>query len=106
MKTRMITSTLLTAALLASGAAMAAEATEAAPQNLNTVQAMFAFADQNRDGQLTRDEAKGHLPLTYANFERIDTARRGSIGFEQFVAYTRQRVAQQADELLKIGQWH
>lgn len=106
MKTRLITSTLLAAALLVSGAAMAAEAAEGAPQNLKTVSAMFSLADQDKDGRLTREEARAHLPLTYANFERIDSAQRGSISFEQFVAYTRERVAQQADELLKIGQWH
>jgi Ca2+-binding EF-hand superfamily protein len=85
---------------------MAADAAGAAAQNLNTVQAMFAFADQNKDGRLTREEARGHLPATYASFDRIDTARRGSIDFEQFLGFTRQRVGQHADELLKIGQWH
>jgi Ca2+-binding EF-hand superfamily protein len=103
MKTRLVTSALLAASLLASSATIAAEA---APRNLKTVSAMFALADQNGDGRLTRDEAKGRLPLTYANFERIDAARRGSIGFEQFLAYTQERAGRQAEDVLKIGQWH
>ncbi len=106
MKTRLIASSLLAAGLLTSGATMAAVGADAAPQNLKTVTAMFAFADQNKDGQLTREEARGHLPLTYANFDGIDTAQRGSISFGQFVGFTHQRVGQQAEELLKIGQWH
>ena len=59
MKTRLITSTLLAAGLLVSGATMAAGAADPAPQNLKTVSAMFAFADQDKDGRLTRDEAHG-----------------------------------------------
>ncbi len=106
MKTRLITSALLAAGLFATGASMAADAPEAAPQNLKTARAMFAMADQNKDGQLTREEARGHLPLTYANFDRIDASKRGSISFEQFVAYTQERSAKQAEEVLKIGQWH
>ncbi len=106
MKTRLIATAVLTAGLLTTGAVMAADAAVPEGQNQKTAHAMFAFADQNRDGRLTREEARGHLPATYADFERIDTARRGTISFEQFVAYTRQRVGQQADDLLKIGQWH
>ncbi len=106
MKTRLIASALLAAGLFATGAAMAGDAPEAAPQNLKTARALFSMADQNKDGQVTREEARGHLPLTYANFERIDTARRGSINFDQFLAFTQERAAEQADQVLKIGQWH
>jgi len=106
MKTRTIASALLAASLFATGAAMAADAPEAAPQNLRATHALFAMADQNKDGQLTRDEARGHLPLTYANFERIDTAKRGWISFEQFLAFTQERSAKLAEEALKVGQWH
>lgn len=106
MKTRLMTSALLSACLLVSGAAMAADAAVAPPQNLKTAHAMFAFADQNKDGQLTRAEAKGHLPLTYNSFDSIDAAKRGWISFEQFAEFTNQRAAQQADAVLKVGQWH
>ncbi len=103
MKTRLIAPALLAASLLATGAAAAADAE---PQNLKTARALFAMADDNKDGQVTRAEAHGRLPLTYANFERIDTTRRGSISFEQFLAFTHERTAKQADDVLKIGQWH
>ncbi len=106
MKTRLIATALLTAGLLAAGAAMAADALQAPPQNLKTVRALFASADQNKDGQVTREEARGHLPLTYANFEHIDTAKRGWISFDQFRTYTEERAAKQTEEVLKIGQWH
>jgi EF-hand domain pair len=106
MKTQLIAAAMLAAGMLSSGATMAADAAGPAGPNQNTVHAMFALADQNKDGLLTRQEARGHLPATYANFDRIDTARRGSISFEQFLAFTQQRVGKQADELLKIGQWH
>lgn len=106
MTTRLMTSALLTACLLVSGAAMAADAAVAAPQNLKTAHAMFNFADQDKDGRLTRAEAKGHLPLTFGSFDRIDTARRGWISFEQFAGFTNQRADQQAQAVLKIGQWH
>jgi Ca2+-binding EF-hand superfamily protein len=69
-----------------------------------TVRTMFAWADKNKDGQLTRAEAKGHLPITYKNFADIDTDKRGSISFEQFVAFTNKRVGKNADDILKIGQ--
>lgn len=106
MKTRLIASALLAAGLFATGTAMAADAPHAAPQNLKTARALFAVADHDKDGQVTREEARGRLPLTYANFERIDTAKRGSVSFEQFLAFTQERAAKQADEVLKIGQRH
>lgn len=111
MNTRLLSSALLALSVAASGAAMAADATagqlaSAAPQGQQTVRSMFAFADQNKDGQLTRAEAKGHLPVTFSNFDSIDTAKRGWISFEQFADFTNQRVGKQADAVLKVGQWH
>lgn len=111
MNTRLLTSAVLALSMVATGAAMAADVTGGLPQaataqGQQTVRSMFAFADQNKDGQLTRAEAKGHLPVTYAGFDSIDTARRGWISFEQFAAFTNQRVGKQAEEALKVGQWH
>ncbi|XVJ70777.1 MAG: EF-hand domain-containing protein [Rhizobacter sp.] len=70
------------------------------PSGQRTVRSMFNFADANKDGRLTRDEAKGHLPLTFSDFASIDIDSRGWISFEQFVAYTNQRVGKQADDIL------
>lgn len=114
MTTRLLTAALLSASLLLSASAMAADLTlvsettssAAPPQEEKTLRAMFDFADQNKDGQLTQEEARGHLPITYKSFARIDTAHRGWISYEQFVSFTNQRVGKQADELIKIGQWH
>jgi Tfp pilus assembly protein FimT len=75
-----------------------------APQSGKTVRGMFAWADKNKDGQLTRSEAKGHLPITHKNFASLDTDKRGWISFEQFADFTNKRVGKNADDILKIGQ--
>ena len=111
MNTRLISSTLLTLSLVAVGHAMAADATStqsqpAAAQGQNTMRAMFAFADQNKDGQLTAAEAVVRLPITSANFDTIDSAKRGWISIEQFAAFTQQRGAVQAEQVFKIGAGH
>jgi Ca2+-binding EF-hand superfamily protein len=98
-----------TAAALALGAAPQAQAqTPGATKSETTKQpktlrALFNFADKNRDGQLTRGEAKGHLPLTYRDFDKIDKDKRGWINFDQFMAYTNERVTKQADDVIHAG---
>lgn len=68
-----------------------------------TLRRLFARADKNGDGKVTRAEAKVPLPITYANFEQIDTDKRGWISFDQFMAFTNKRVDKQADDILT--QW-
>ena len=68
-----------------------------------TLRKLFARADKNGDGRVTKEEAKGVLPITYASFEQIDVDKRGSISFEQFMAFTNKRVAKQADDVLTLG---
>lgn len=75
----------------------------AAPSGEKTVRMLFAHADRNKDGKLTRDEAKVHLPITHGNFDAIDTDRRGWIDLEQFLVFTKKRVGLQADDILKAG---
>ena len=75
----------------------------AAPQGSMTLRKLFAHADKNGDGKVTKDEAKGHLPLTYGSFEQIDVDKRGWITFDQFMAFTNKRVDKQADDILKQG---
>jgi len=58
------------------------------------LQKRFAAADANHDGKLTRDEAKGHMPRIYANFDTIDTARTGSVTLEQIQAHARSQMGQ------------
>ncbi len=76
----------------------------AATQGPMTLRKLFANADKNGDGKVTKDEAKGHLPITYASFEQIDTDKRGWISFDQFMAFTNKRVQKQADDILTQGE--
>ena len=39
----------------------------------------FAAADKNRDGKLTLEEAKAGMPRVAANFQRIDTQKKGYV---------------------------
>jgi hypothetical protein len=75
----------------------------AATKEPMTLRRLFARADKNGDGKVTKAEAKGPLPITHASFEQIDTDKRGWISFEQFMAFTNKRVDKQADDILK--QW-
>jgi hypothetical protein len=43
----------------------------------------FAAADTNHDGQLTLSEAKQGMPRLAANFDKIDTAKKGYVTVEQ-----------------------
>ena len=88
------------------GLAAAQSSATSASQAQRTVRSMFAFADFNQDGQLTQAESKGYLPFTYNNFKTIDVDKRGWISFEQFVAYTNKRTGKQADDIVRLGDWH
>ena len=74
-----------------------------ATQGPMTLRKLFAWADKNGDGKVTKDEAKGHLPITHASFEQIDTDKRGWISLNQFLVFTSKRVNKQADDILT--QW-
>ncbi len=43
------------------------------------IQARFAQCDVNRDGKLTRDEAKGCMPRIYDHFSMIDKQNKGYV---------------------------
>jgi hypothetical protein len=101
-----------TASMVCSGATAAgagdilAQAAPAASTEVKsgpTLRRLFAAADANHDGKLTKEEARGWLPITYANFDKIDTDKRGYITFEQFMAFTQARVNKQADEILHLN---
>ena len=72
----------------------------AATQGAWSLRKLYANADKNGDGKVTKDEAKGHLPITYLSFEEIDTDKRGWITFDQFIAFTNKRVQKHADDIL------
>jgi Ca2+-binding EF-hand superfamily protein len=39
----------------------------------------FAKCDVNRDGKLTKEEAKGCMPRIYSNFSYIDSSNKGYV---------------------------
>ena len=39
----------------------------------------FSAADTDSNGRLTRDEAKGKMPLVFKYFDRIDAVGKGSV---------------------------
>ena len=71
---------LLLATLCATSAqAQAQQPAPARAEKLRTeAHQRFGAADTNVDGRLTRDEAKGHMPWVYRNFDAIDTAHTGA----------------------------
>jgi len=92
------------ALMVAFGTASWAQQTQpAASKEPMTLRRLFARADKNGDGKVTKAEAKGPLPITHASFEQIDTDKRGWISFDQFMAFTNKRVDKQADDILT--QW-
>lgn len=54
----------------------------------------FVLADRDRDGRLTRDEARAGLPWAERNFDAIDTQRTGTIDLAQVKAFARGELAQ------------
>lgn len=50
------------------------------------IDAKFAAADKNQDGKLTLEEAQQGMPKVAANFDKIDTQKRGYVTLEQIKA--------------------
>lgn len=46
----------------------------------------FASCDKNRDGKLTKQEAKGCMPRVYDHFSYIDTDNKGYVTVSQIQA--------------------
>jgi hypothetical protein len=44
---------------------------------------VFAKADVNHDGHLTREEAQAGMPRVYAHFDEIDRDKKGFVTLEQ-----------------------
>jgi len=76
------------ALVLPAGAAFAQAADPGRAAQMNAeLQKRFAAADANADGQLTRDEAKGKMPMVYKRFDDIDTAHKGVVTLADIQAY-------------------
>jgi len=83
-----------TALILPATAALAQAADPGRAAQMNAeLQKRFAAADANGDGQLTRDEAKGKMPMVYKRFDDIDTAHKGAVTLADIQAYA---IAQRA----------
>ena len=50
------------------------------------IDARFAAADKNQDGKLTLEEAQAGMPKVAANFDKIDTQKRGYVTLDQIKA--------------------
>lgn len=50
------------------------------------IDARFAAADKNHDGKLTLAEAQAGMPKVAANFDMIDTEKRGYVTLDQIKA--------------------
>ena len=88
MTTMPILPALLLLATLCSASAQAQQPAPARAEKLRTeAHQRFGAADTNVDGRLTRDEAKGHMPWVYRNFDAIDTAHTGAVTMQQIEAY-------------------
>ncbi len=46
----------------------------------------FAHADKNHDGKLTLEEAQAGMPKVAANFNKIDTQKKGYVTVDQIKA--------------------
>lgn len=103
----------LAAALLAATTVVACSTTPPAtapnPQaaastgQFKTLQRMYAAADADHDGRVTRDEARGRLPITYSNFSSVDVDKGGYVTLEEFIAFHEARTAKHADDIIHMG---
>ena len=94
--------TLLISLFLSLSALSAAHAEALTPAQQDKLQATleqrFAQADANKDGQVTREEAKGVMPRLFRNFERVDADHSGAV--------TMAEIQQAIDVLVALKQNH
>jgi Ca2+-binding EF-hand superfamily protein len=56
--------------------------------------ARFTAADTNKDGCVTKDEAKDKMPRLYANFEQVDKDKKSCVTLDQVKASFQDGVAE------------
>jgi hypothetical protein len=86
MKARIVSMSAVVA-LFALTASVRADDADPSNQRLQRLMARFHKADVNGDGQLTREEARGGMPLVYQHFSEIDTDNRGYVTLAQIASY-------------------
>ncbi len=57
------------------------------------LQKRFVAADANKDGKLTRDEAKAGMPFVYKHFDEIDTGKKGALSMQDIAVFFREKAA-------------
>ncbi len=86
-------------AVLGVSATAIAQPTTPTPAQIQQVRTMlaerFAKADVNKDGKLTKEEAKGVMPRVYEYFDKIDTAKRGYLTRQQIEDFGMKMLAEQ-----------
>jgi sterol desaturase/sphingolipid hydroxylase (fatty acid hydroxylase superfamily) len=93
--------TLLAATVCALGLTTASEAPRAEAQDdiparyKDELHARFKRADTNKDGKLTKEEAKGVMPRVHDNFDRIDSQKRGYVTLAEIESFARAELAKQ-----------
>jgi Ca2+-binding EF-hand superfamily protein len=71
--------------LLASSISPSLSFADSASQNQEIIE-RFTKCDTNKDGKLTKEEAKGCMPRVYNNFSYIDSANKGYVTLAQIQA--------------------
>lgn len=71
--------------LLASSISPSLSYADSASQNQEIIE-RFTKCDTNKDGKLTKEEAKGCMPRVYNNFSYIDSANKGYVTLAQIQA--------------------
>ena len=61
---------------------------DSAAQNQEIIE-RFAKCDKNKDGKLTKDEAKDCMPRVYDHFSYIDSGNKGYVTLAQIQALAR-----------------
>jgi hypothetical protein len=74
-----------------------------ATQKASQLERLYARADANHDGRVTREEARGILPITYAEYDKVDVDKRGWISLQQYLAFHEARTNHLADDIEHIG---
>ena len=99
MHTRYLFSLLPALIVIVGGTACAQSPAASRAEKMRTeLNKRFSAADSNVDGRLTRDEARGKMPMVYQNFDAIDTTRSGAVTMADIEAYAVTRSGQRRAE--------
>jgi hypothetical protein len=87
----------------AGSAQAGAPASATQKEKASQLERLYSRADANYDGRVTREEARGILPITYAEYDKVDVDKRGWISLEQYIAFHAARADHLADDIGRVG---